>query len=98
MIEDDRTLLVFGQFRLSRARKLLVNEAGMVPLGSRAFDLLTVLVERAGQVVTTDELGLLVWPNTIVEASSIRVHVAAVRKALGDGHGGARFVINIPGR
>lgn len=98
MIEDDPSLLVFGQFRLSRARKSLVNEAGIVPLGSRAFDLLTVLVERAGRVVTTDELGLLVWPNTIVEASSIRVHVAAVRRALGDGRGGARFVINIPGR
>jgi predicted ATPase/DNA-binding winged helix-turn-helix (wHTH) protein len=98
MSDADGSLLAFGPFRLSRARKLLTSESGPVPLGSRAFELLSVLVERAGQVVTTGELAALVWPNTVVEASSIRVHVAALRKALSDGRGGARFVINIPGR
>ena len=98
MVDVDRSLLVFGRFRLSRARKLLLDDSGPVQLGSRALDLLTVLAERPGQVVTTDELAALVWPNTVVEASSIRVHVAALRKALTDGRGGARFVINVPGR
>lgn len=98
MGDAQRSALAFGRFRLSRARKQLTSDAGPVQLGSRALELLTVLVERAGSVVTTDELISLVWPHTVVEASSVRVHVAALRKALADGRGGARFVINIPGR
>lgn len=98
MVDIDRSVLAFGTFRLSRARKLLTDGAGPVPLGSRAFDLLAVLASRPGEVVTKDELTALVWPDTVVEESSLRVHVAALRRALGDGKGGARFVINAPGR
>ena len=98
MVDPDRSVLAFGTFRLSRARKLLVDGSGRVQLGSRALDLLTVLAERPGEVISKDELVALVWPDTVVEDSSLRVHVAALRKALAGGEPGARFVINIPGR
>ena len=98
MVDHDRSTLAFGTFRLSRARKLLMDGSGQVQLGSRALDLLTVLAERPGEVITKEELTALVWPDTVVEESSLRVHVAALRKALADGKAGARFVINIPGR
>ena len=98
MADVDRSILAVGRFRLFPARKLLMEDSEDVQLGSRALDVLIALVERARNIVTTDELAALVWPNSVVEASSIRVHVAAVRKALADGTAGARFVINAPVR
>src|SRR2546430_2725839 len=90
--------LAFGPFRLIRSQKLLLENDRPVRLGSRALELLIALVERAGEVVSREELVARVWPATIVEESSLRVHIAALRKALGDGHGGARFITNVPGR
>src|SRR5258706_508795 len=90
--------LAFGPFRLIPSQKLLLDSDKPVRLGSRALELLIALVERAGEVVGRDELVARVWPSTIVEESSLRVHIAALRKALGDGHGGARFITNVPGR
>src|SRR5882672_923306 len=90
--------LAFGPFRLIPSQKLLLENDKPVRLGSRALELLIALVERAGEVVGRDALVARVWPSTIVEESSLRVHIAALRKALGDGHGGARFITNVPGR
>src|SRR6267142_2253814 len=95
---DPERVLAFGPFRLIRSQKLLLENDKPVRLGSRALELLIALVERAGEVVSRDELVARVWPSTIVEQSSLRVHVAALRKALGDGHWGARFITNVPGR
>ena len=67
-------------------------------LGSRALEILIALVEHAGETVLKDQLIARVWPNTVVEEGALRVHVAALRKALGDGRGGNRFIANIPGR
>jgi predicted ATPase/DNA-binding winged helix-turn-helix (wHTH) protein len=69
-----------------------------VRLGSRALDILTALVERPGELVTKDELVRRVWPTTFVEEGNLRVHVAALRRALGDGQAGNRYVANVPGR
>jgi predicted ATPase len=57
-----------------------------------------VLVERAGQVVSKDDLIARVWPRVIVDESCLRTHIRSLRLALGDGHGGARYVTNITGR
>jgi len=97
-LADSGQALAFGPFRLIRSQKLLLENDKPVRLGSRALELLIALVERAGEVVSRDELVARVWPSTIVEQSSLRVHVAALRKALGDGHWGARFITNVPGR
>ncbi len=69
-----------------------------VQLGSRALDVLIMLVENAGNVVTKQQLIDHVWPDVTVEESSLRVHIAGLRKALGDGQGGARYVTNVAGR
>jgi predicted ATPase/DNA-binding winged helix-turn-helix (wHTH) protein len=88
----------FGTFRLLREQKLLLEGEKEVPLGSRAYDILVALVERAGDVVAKDELIAKVWPNIFVEESNLRVHINALRRALRDGRGGARYVSTIPGR
>jgi len=89
--------LAFGPFKLLRAQRLLLEDDVPVRLGSRALDILVALVERAGELVSNDELMTRVWPRTVVEENSLRVHMSALRKVLGDGHAGARYIINQPG-
>lgn len=90
--------LSFGPFRLVRSQKLLLEGERPLRLGSRAFDILTLLAERAGEVVSKEDLIGHAWPNTVVEENSLRVHIAALRRALGDGHAGLRYISNVPGR
>ncbi|MBW8758091.1 MAG: winged helix-turn-helix domain-containing protein, partial [Burkholderiales bacterium] len=82
--------LAFGTFILDRTRKQLLENNRPLHLGGRAFDLLAALTERAGEVLSRQELEAKVWPHTIVEETSLRVHISALRKILGDGVGGAR--------
>lgn len=88
----------FGPFRLYPARKLLVEGDKPVRLGSRALDLLIALVEARGELVGKDDLVRKVWPDTFVEEGNLRVHLAVLRKVLGDGRDGARYIVNVPGR
>jgi DNA-binding winged helix-turn-helix (wHTH) protein len=69
-----------------------------VRLGSRAFDILVAMVERAGEVVGKEELIARAWPQTFVEESNLKIQVSALRRALGDGQGGNRYVVTVPGR
>ncbi len=88
----------FGPFRLLPEQQLLLEGNTPVRLGSRALEILTVLVENAGELVSKAELMARVWPDTFVDESSLRVHVAGLRRALGDGQPGRRFLANAPGR
>jgi predicted ATPase/DNA-binding winged helix-turn-helix (wHTH) protein/AraC-like DNA-binding protein len=90
--------VAFGPFRLLPTQQLLLEADRPVRLGSRAFQILIALVERAGELVSKEELIARVWPNTVVEEASVRVHVAALRRILGDGQAGNRYVATIPGR
>jgi predicted ATPase/DNA-binding winged helix-turn-helix (wHTH) protein len=90
--------ITFGTFRFLRAQKLLLEGEKEVPLGSRAQAILAALVERAGEIVSKDELVAKVWPDVFVEESNLRVHINALRRGLRDGHGGARYIATIPGR
>src|SRR5476649_1547151 len=91
-------VISFGTFRLIPAQRLLLESEKAVQLGSRAIEILMALLERAGELVSKEELIARVWPDTIVEESNLKVHIAALRKVLGDGKNGNRYVINIPGR
>ncbi len=62
----------------------LMRDGAHVHLGPRALAILTVLAEAAGEIVTKDELMEAVWPNVTVEENALQVHVAALRKALGE--------------
>lgn len=90
--------LSFGPFNLFVSERRIEKAGKAIPLGSRAFDILIELVERAGQVVTHQELLASVWPGINMEAANLRVHVSALRKALGDGRNGARYISNVSGR
>ena len=90
--------LRFGPFELSIAERILRREDKVLPLGGRALDILIYLAERPGEVIAKQELMDRVWSDVTVEEGSLRVHVAAIRKALGDGQFGNRCIANIKGR
>src|SRR5882757_1744584 len=99
MVDDDvQGNLQFGPFELSSKGRVLRRDGVVLPLGSRALDLLIYLAGRPGEVIAKQELIDHVWPDVTVEEGSIRVHVAAIRKALGDGQFGNRYIANIKGR
>src|SRR6267378_2621845 len=88
----------FGPFRLLAERRMQPEGDKPVRLGNRAFDILAALVEHAGEVVGKDELMARAWPQTFVEEANLKIQVSALRRALGDGQGGNRYVITVPGR
>src|ERR1700730_18201499 len=90
--------LRFGPFELSIGERVLRRDDQVLPLGDRALDILIYLAERSGEVIAKQELIDHVWSDVIVEEGSLRVHVAAIRKALGDGQFGNRYIANIKGR
>jgi predicted ATPase/DNA-binding winged helix-turn-helix (wHTH) protein len=90
--------LTFGPFEVFPGQRLLLRSGKRLPIGSRAFDLLVVLGSRAGQVVDKDELIAAVWPGIFVEGSSLRKHIAELRKVLNEDRSAPCVITNVPGR
>jgi predicted ATPase/DNA-binding winged helix-turn-helix (wHTH) protein len=88
----------FGPFELVARERLLTKEGAPVELGARALDILIALLSHPNEVISKRDLLAQVWPDVTVEESSLRVHVAGLRKALGDGKGGARYITTLAGR
>ncbi|QET04278.1 transcriptional regulator [Cupriavidus pauculus] len=88
----------FGRFRLIPGRQLLLDGETPVRIGGRALEILAALVERPGDLVSKAELMARAWPNTVVEDSNLKVHMAALRRALGDGQPGQRYIATVIGR
>src|SRR5215471_11097204 len=82
----------FGPFSLLPGQQRLLEGETPVRLGSRAMEILATLVERPGELVSTGELIARAWPNTTVADGNLKVHIAALRKALGEGKPGHRYV------
>jgi len=83
----------FGRFTLEPAHRRLLMDGQPVSLGARAFDLLVVLVARAGRLVSKQELLTSVWPGLVVEENNLQVQVSSLRKLLG-----SSALATIPGR
>src|SRR5271167_3673406 len=91
-------VISFGPFSLLPDQRQLLEVDKLLNIGSRAFDILLALVESPGQLISKEELMARVWPNVYVEPANLTVHVAALRRVLGDGREGHRYLVNIPGR
>ena len=88
----------FGEFELHAKRRELTASGESVRLGGRAFELLDMLLAAAGDVVSKAALYSGIWPGMHVEETNLRVHVSAIRKALGDGQNGRRYIKTVSGR
>src|SRR3954471_19024720 len=96
--ESAREIFLFGPFRLAPWQRRIERDGSPLQLSGRAFDLLLALVRQAGNVVSKTDLIAKTWPGAEVEDNSLRVHIAALRKALGDGNGGARYLSTVSGQ
>jgi predicted ATPase/DNA-binding winged helix-turn-helix (wHTH) protein len=87
--------LKFGRFQVLPHRREFLADGMPVAIGSRAFDVLMVLIEAGGELVTKDDILSRVWPGMVVEEHSLQFHISALRKVLGEDRG---FIKTISGR
>jgi TolB-like protein len=91
-------VIEFGDFRFEPATPLLTRNSRSIELPPRALEILAVLVDKAGQVVSKDDLLSLVWREEIVEESNLAVYISALRKAFGRGSLGDAYIETVPKR
>jgi DNA-binding winged helix-turn-helix (wHTH) protein len=97
-IGQENRIFVFGPFRFAPGRQQLLREGAPIRIGGRAFDILMALVERPGEILSKEELIARAWPSTFVEEGNLKVQIAALRKALGDGHAEPKYIVTTNGR
>src|ERR1700736_1040164 len=76
-----------GEWEVDLARRELRARGVPVPIGGRAFEIIGVLVQSAGELVTKNDLSARIWPGAIVEDNTLQFHISAIRKALGSDRG-----------
>jgi predicted ATPase/DNA-binding winged helix-turn-helix (wHTH) protein len=92
-VQEGSACFEFGRFRVRPRQRQLLADGAPVELGSRAFDVLLVLLEARGSLVTKDELLDRVWPGTVVEENNIQVQISTLRKALGEDR---NLIVTVP--
>jgi TolB-like protein/Tfp pilus assembly protein PilF len=88
----------FGDFRLDVYDRVLLRGESVVHLTEKVFNILLMLLQRSGHLVTKEELMDGVWPDSDVEDSNLTVSVSALRKALGEAQKGGRYIETVPKR
>src|SRR5262249_59044980 len=79
----ERPVYVSGSWEIDLPRRELRVRGAPVPLGSRAFEILELLVQSAGELVSKSDLMDRVWQSAIVEENTLQFHISTIRKALG---------------
>jgi DNA-binding winged helix-turn-helix (wHTH) protein len=90
-------VFLFGPFQLIPSQRSLLEGNRRVQIGGRAFDILTILVERAGEVVKKEELISRAWPNVFVEDGNLKTQVSGLRRALDESGAGRRYIATVQG-
>lgn len=88
----------FDRFVLIPQQQVLLECGVAVRIGGRALDLLTALVERAGELVDKQVLMTCAWPTTFVDEANLKVNMASIRRALGEHHATPRYIATVVGR
>ena len=88
----------FGPFVLIPERQLLLKEGSPVRVGTRALEILTVLVERSGELLNKQQIISSVWTDTFVDESNLKVNIAAIRKAIDPSDSTLSCIVTVIGR
>src|SRR5438034_9420032 len=96
--ERRRPVYRFGPFTVDTAQGLLSAGPQEIPLGGKAFETLTFLIENAGRVVTKEELIDHVWPDSHVDDNNLAQNISSLRKALAAFDGTAEYIQTLPRR
>lgn len=97
-IKQARHFYEFVPFRLDPEEKVLQCEDEIIPLPPKATEILLLLVKNTGRIVEKEKFLKDVWPNTFVEESSLTVNISLLRKTLGEGQNGKKFIETVPRR
>ncbi len=87
----------FGPFVVDPLKRILWREVRLVPITSKTFDVLVVLLERRDHTVSKDELLTRVWPDTAVNENNLARQISSLRRALGQRPDEHDFVVTVPG-
>jgi DNA-binding winged helix-turn-helix (wHTH) protein/tetratricopeptide (TPR) repeat protein len=98
MTPETKHLYEFGPYRIDPAKRVLLRAGEWVPLPSKVFEALLVLVRHSQEVVSKDELMKTVWPDSFVEESNLSQSIFLLRKALGETAQDHRYIVTIPGQ
>jgi DNA-binding winged helix-turn-helix (wHTH) protein len=95
---SDYSNFVFGGFRLVPKQQVLLQKDGPVKLGGRALDVLHLLLMRAGEEVSKQELISFAWPDVFVEEQNLKVHISSIRRVLRDTLPQPTYIATVVGR
>src|SRR6266851_3427985 len=98
MVNGQKHLYEFGQFRVDSDERLLLRNGTVVPLPPRVFDTLLLLVRNSGRALDKDALMKELWPETFVEEVNVAQHISLLRKALGESPTEPQYIETIPRR
>ncbi len=92
MTTNSRHFYGFGPFRVDQSERLLLRGEDVVPLTPKAFEMLLVLLESSGRVLTKEELMKRVWPDSFVEEANLSHNIYKLREALGERRNGEKYI------
>src|SRR6476659_2765363 len=98
MSTSEKHLFEFGPFRLDAKEQLLLRDGEPVPLEPKVFNTLVLLIRNSGHHIEKDELMNAVWPDTVIEEGSLTRNISTLRRVLGDGENGLRYIETVPTR
>ncbi len=98
MFWQTQTTYEFGQFRVDARERRLLRDGEVVPLTPKVFDILLVLVQNKGHILSKDEVIRLVWPDTAVEEGNIARNISTLRNALGERPRDSKYIQTVPWR
>src|SRR2546427_9124316 len=98
MPRDLKHFYDFGSYRVDQSERLLLRGDEVVPLTPKAFEMLLVLLESSGHVLTKEDLMKRVWPDTIVEEANLSHNIYKLREALSESRDGEKYIETVPRR
>src|SRR5580658_807357 len=97
MTQQTKRFCEFGPFRLDRQKRSLVHGSELLALPPKALEVLLFLIDNRGRVIEKSEFMQAVWPDSFVEEGNLSQNIFLLRKTLGDGQEGQRYILTVPG-
>jgi DNA-binding winged helix-turn-helix (wHTH) protein len=97
MTQQRKRFCDFGPFRMDRQKRLLLHGSETLPLPPKAFEVLLFLIDNRNRVIEKSEFMKAVWPDSFVEEGNLSQNIFLLRKTLGDGQDGQRYILTVPG-
>lgn len=98
MKNDGGKIYTFGRFSVDAGERLLFDGTDTISLTPKAFDTLLLLIRNGGHVLSKEEIMESVWADSFVEENNLAQNISILRKALGEGVDGAKFIETVSKR